>query len=584
MPQKPSIMTDFKSTGLHADLLKAIEALGFVEATPVQSEVIPRVLNSNRDLIALAQTGTGKTAAFGLPVLQHIDPDKPDTQAIILCPTRELCLQISRDLEAFAKHRKGIRSIAVYGGAPIGPQLKALSRGVHVIIATPGRMNDVLRRGKAKLSPVQFVVLDEADEMLDMGFQEDLETILAETPDKARTLLFSATMPRQMERMAGRYMTDPETITVGDRNSGSHDVEHEFCIIQARDRYAALKRLVDYHPDIYGIIFCRTRLETQQIAAKLMKEDYNADALHGDLSQAQRDRVMENFRMKNLQVLVATDVAARGLDVQDLTHVINYNLPDDLDVYTHRSGRTGRAGRQGTSITLVHGRETNKLRYIERMIKRPFKQISVPGGQDIVERQMVHLADRLTGVEVKEGQIERYLTAFTDKLAEVPREELIARIASLEFNRLLEFYRKAPDLNVKGRMDSRDSKGDRKQRDRGERRSSASGDSVTISINAGKRNGMSAQDMITLINRSSRGKRLDIGRIDIGTQFTTVEIPASEADRLTHVLDKAAYKGRALHARVVDGQDAPPDGRRFTRHNHHRMQQKRKGRNPRKRR
>jgi ATP-dependent RNA helicase DeaD len=427
-------MNSFIESGLKPEILTAIEAMGFINPTPIQQQTIPAILGSSNDLIALAQTGTGKTAAFGLPILTLADAGLTVPQALVLCPTRELCMQITSDLQKYAKDMNHLRSVAIYGGASIENQIKSLKKGCHFVVGTPGRVLDMIRRKALVLGNIRWLVLDEADEMLNMGFKEDLDTILSETPQKRQTLLFSATMPREIAEIASKYMQDPIEISVGKRNAGAENVRHEYYMVHARDRYLALKRIVDVSPSVYGIVFCRTRQETKDVADKLMQDGYNADALHGDLSQAQRDYVMNRFRIKNLQLLVATDVAARGLDVNDLTHIINYNLPDDLEVYIHRSGRTGRAGKSGVAVSIIHTRETGRIKDLERMTRKPFERKKVPGGKEICEKQLFNLVDRVENTEV-DPQIEQYLPVIYKKLEWLSREELIKHFVSVEFNR-----------------------------------------------------------------------------------------------------------------------------------------------------
>lgn len=438
----------FDELGLNPEILKAISRMGFETPTPVQAKVIPRLLENKGDMVALAQTGTGKTAAFGLPILNMLDHESRAPQALIMCPTRELCVQIARDLTAFAAGSPSVNIVAVYGGTPIQTQLRSLSRGAHIIVATPGRMLDILRRKRANLGGVERVILDEADEMLNMGFQEDLESILSEVPDTAHTLLFSATMPRQVASISRKYMKDAEEITVGQLNAGAENVTHECYVVHQRDRYLALKRLADFYPDMYAIVFCRTRQDTKSVANWLIRDGYNVDALHGDLSQDQRDNVMKKFRDKSLQILVATDVAARGLDVTDLTHVINYNLPDDLGSYTHRSGRTGRAGKSGISAVIINMREKGKVRRIEATIKKKFEYRDVPGGREICEAQLFSLVKRMKDVEVDHKQIDDFLPAIFESLKGMETEEIVKRFVSLEFNNLLKYYRGAKDLST----------------------------------------------------------------------------------------------------------------------------------------
>ncbi|MEN8143289.1 MAG: DEAD/DEAH box helicase, partial [Thermodesulfobacteriota bacterium] len=504
----------FADFGINNDLLKALTALGFEEPTPVQAQVIPVMLEQQGDLVALAQTGTGKTAAFGLPLIQLINTEEKQTQGLILCPTRELCMQVTRDLEAYGRHVAGLKILAVYGGASIEQQIKVLRRGVQIIVATPGRLNDLIRRGRVDISKVRYAVFDEADEMLQMGFQEELNSILAKTPKDKKTLLFSATMSKGVAAIAGKYMSDPVELTVGQRNAGAENVNHEYYMVQARDRYPALKRIVDNCPDIYSIIFCRTRHETNDVAHKLIQDGYNADALHGDLSQVQRDQVMKKFRNGNLQILVATDVAARGLDVNYLTHVINYNLPDDFANYTHRSGRTGRAGRSGTSVAIIHLKEQFKIREIEKKIKKKFKQCRVPSGVEICKKQLVRLVDVVSKVEVDHEQIDPLYAEIAGKLEAMDREELIKKFVSLEFNRFLKYYKNAPDLNIRGGEKKRPVK---KGRLRGERPNNTNHSQkfTRFFLNVGRRQGIMPQELIGKINGIPGGGRIKIGKIDI---------------------------------------------------------------------
>ena len=533
----------FAAAGLRPEIVAAVAELGFETPTPIQAETIPAILASGRDLIALAQTGTGKTAAFGLPLVQQVDPANQAVQALILCPTRELGIQIYGDLAQFAKYLPGIKVLAVYGGTPIPPQVQALRRGAQIVAGTPGRVLDLVRRGALDLSQVGWVVLDEADEMLNMGFQEDLEAILSETPAEKQTLLFSATMPAPIARMAQQYMDNPAEIAVGTRNAGAEQVSHAFYVVQARDRYAALKRLVDMHPDIYGIVFCRTRHETQEVARKLRQDGYQADALHGDLSQAQRDEVMDRFRSRHLQVLVATDVAARGLDVNDLTHVINYELPDDPEVYVHRSGRTGRAGKEGVALSLVHSREGRKVSSLERMVGKSFTRLMVPSGREICERQLLHLVEKVREVEVDETEIAPFLPAIYAQLEGLSREELIQHFISVEFNRFLSYYQDAPDLNVKGRTQAT-----------GHERVSFS----QLFINLGYRDQINPHRLMGLVNEMLPGKRLRIGKIDISRNFTLFEVEAPMADAVVQALSRAASpEGRPIEIRHARGPQGP---------------------------
>lgn len=535
----------FDDFGLAPGIRRAITDLGFEKPTPVQTRVIPFLMTADRDLVALAQTGTGKTAAYGLPILHRTDPASRLTQTLILCPTRELCVQIARDLQGFAAHTKGIHIQAIYGGASMDVQMRALERGAHIIVATPGRMNDMLRRGRAQLSHVQHVVLDEADEMLNMGFQEELEAILKTVPKGVRTLLFSATMPRQVAVIAGRYMNTPEEITIGERNSGSDTVSHEYYMVHARDRYAVLKRIIDVYPSIYGIIFCRTRVETQEVASRLMADGYNADALSGELNQSQRDRVLGSFRTRHLQLLVATDVAARGLDVTDLTHVINFSLPVEAAQYTHRSGRTGRAGKPGISVVILNMREEHKIGTLERMVKKRFEHKQVPSGREVCAAQLHGMLERVRQAEVAQAEIAPYVDQIEAILSDLPAMEVLKRFVSLEFNRFLTYYKDAPDLNARGSSSSdRGEKGPRRERARGEM--------TGFIINLGGRNGLTPGDLINLINRASRGPVFDIGRIQIDNDRSYFEASGADTRILTDPRGLPSYKGRKIMIRTFE--------------------------------
>ncbi|MEE4257628.1 MAG: DEAD/DEAH box helicase, partial [Bacteroidales bacterium] len=492
----------FNEMGLDAPLLKAIDELGFITPTPIQQQVIPGILSDSQDLIALAQTGTGKTAAFGLPLIQMADIQEFDIQALILCPTRELCIQITKDLKDFSKYTKGFKVVPVYGGASVEPQIKSVKKGVHIVVGTPGRMLDLIKRKVVKVSKIKWLVLDEADEMLNMGFKEDLDAILAGTPQDKQTLLFSATMPKEILRIANRYMHDPEQLSVGRETVGADNVRHEYYVTQAKYRYEVLKRIADMNPKIYGIVFCRTRRETKEVADKFMGDGYNADALHGDLSQSQRDHVMSRFRNKHLQMLVATDVAARGLDVNDLTHVINYNLPDELDVYVHRSGRTGRAGKSGVSIAIVHSRETNKIKTLQKITGKTFKRKPIPDGREICKKQLFNLIDKVENVELNEEQVQEFLPEILKKLDWLSREDLIKHFVSVEFNRFSSYYKNAPDLNVDAEKPAQGRDRDRnRDREKNEGRNKRySKEFSRFFINLGKLNNLSTARMIGLIN------------------------------------------------------------------------------------
>ena len=525
----------FKELNLREEILSAIGELGFEFPMPVQEKVIPFMLEQNTDLVALAQTGTGKTAAFGLPLLEQTDPSQKKVQALVLAPTRELCIQISNDLKNFSKYLK-TRVVPVYGGEDIRTQLKQLDTTPQIIVATPGRLIDLIDRGQIKLDAIRSLVLDEADEMLNMGFKEDIETILSTTPDTRRTTLFSATMPAEIARIAKKYMKEYTEITVGNRNAGSDNVSHIFYVSQAKQRYLVLKRIVDLNPDIYGIVFCRTRQETKEVADHLMRDGYNADALHGDLSQAQRDTVMQKFRIRNLQLLVATDVAARGLDVSDLTHVINYNLPDDVEIYTHRSGRTGRANKKGVSVSIIHSKEKFKIKDIERMLGKKFEQQQIPNGLEVCKKQLFHMIDRMEKVEVNEEQIAPYMTQIMKQLEYLDKTELLKRFVSLEFNRFLDYYKDSEDLNYHEKE-----RGPRKERDerdgRGSREESGDkrfrrGQKVRLKVNVGNREGINPSRLLGIINDIVGDKTISIGDIEVTNKFTFFDVFADQLDKV----------------------------------------------------
>ena len=561
-----SLLT-FDDLGVSAPLMQAVEELGFEHPMPIQAQVIPVILGhteagEGRDVVGLAQTGTGKTAAFGLPVLQNIDLRKAEPQALVLAPTRELCLQIASDLQDYSKYLKGIAILPVYGGSSIGSQIGALKRGVHVVVATPGRLIDLMERGAVSLAKVKTLVLDEADEMLYMGLQEDIETIQGCVPEDQRTMLFSATMPKTIAEIAKKYLNNAVEITIGHKNAGSANVNHVYYLVHAKDKYAALKRIVDYYPNIYGIIFCRTKLDTQEIAKNLMDEGYNADALHGDLSQEQRDLVMRKFRTRHLQLLVATDVAARGLDVDDLTHVINYGLPDDLEVYTHRSGRTGRAGKKGTSICIVHIKERRRLKDIERFIGKQFEKGQIPTTERIIEKQLFNLADRLEKVDVQEEQIEKYMDSVLKKLGWLSAEDLVKRIVSLEFNRMLEFYKGSENLDIPEERKPREKGAKREKRERGAVKDGAEGKAVQaepgftrIFINLGKRDGIFPKQLIALMNAHVH-HRIEMGRIDLLSNFSFFEVPEQDARFVIKDMDGADWKGRRVSVSIA-GEEQP---------------------------
>ena len=540
-------MGNFKDLGVNKGLLKAVEEMGFVSPTAVQELAIPYLLKGKKDLIALAQTGTGKTAAFGLPCIQHVDRKVKDVQTIVLCPTRELCIQISMDLMKFAKHLDYVKIVAVYGGTSIENQIKSMKKGVQIIVGTPGRTKDLINRRVLKLDIVNKVVLDEADEMLSMGFKEDLNYILDTTSKNRQTMLFSATMSKEVRSISKKYMKDAEEITVERLNSGAKNVEHHVYNVNSKDKYDTLKRIADFNTDIYGIVFCRTRRETQQIANKLMNDGYNADAIHGELSQSQRDDVMSKFRQKSLQILIATDVAARGLDVDSLTHVINYSLPDDPEVYTHRSGRTGRAGKNGISIAISNSREGRKLKSIENKSQINFIRKDVPSGKDICSKQLFKLIERIQKVKVDQKQIEPFLEDIYSKLESLSREDLIKHFVSAEFNKFLDYYNKSKDV-----------KNENKRNDKGENRkpfnerSSNRNSFINFSINIGRKNGVSPIELISLINRALKSNEIEIGGIDIRESYTIFEIDGSIKNDLIKKIPKIDFNGNSLSIKQTE--------------------------------
>lgn len=547
-------MKTFEELGVREDIIKAISELGFVNPMPIQEKVIPHLLNEDNDIIALAQTGTGKTAAFGLPMLQRIDVDIEKPQALIIAPTRELCLQIAGDLADYSKYIDNLKVLPVYGGSSIESQIKMLRRGVHIVVATPGRLLDLIKRNTVNMELVRTVILDEADEMLNMGFIDDINEILTHVPDDRKMLLFSATMPNEIEKIAKNYMHDPQEIVVGSRNEGAENVRHIYYMVHARDKYLALKRVADYCPSIYGIIFCRTRRETQEVADWLISDGYNADSLHGDLSQAQRDLVMKKFREHNIQLLVATDVAARGLDVDNLTHVINYGLPDDIATYTHRSGRTGRAGKTGVSVSIVHLREKGKIKDIEKRIGKAFERKEVPSPKEIITKQLFNLADRLEKVSVDEEQINEYLPGILKKLEWLSTEDLLKRVLSLEANRLLEYYKDArvldvPETEKKSRKKGEKNGGNRSTDDK-DRRTGEEG-YERVYINCGKADGFFAPNLIELINQSVKGQRVDIGRIDLLSGYSLFDIRKGEAHRVISALKGGDFFGKRIYCEIA---------------------------------
>ena len=529
-------MQTFKDFGLMPEIVEAVTEMGFETPTPIQEKTIPILLDSEKDMVGLAQTGTGKTAAFGLPVIQNTDVDSPNIQTLILSPTRELCVQISKDLKNYAKYVKGYNIVAIYGGASVETQIKELKKNVHIVVGTPGRTIDLIKRKKLKVSNIKTLILDEADEMLNMGFKEELDKILEFTPDEKQTLLFSATMPKHIVSIAEKYMKKPEKVVIGKQNTGAENVDHVFYMVRAADRYKVLKRIADINPKIYGIVFCRTRRETKEVADRLIQDGYNADALHGDLSQAQRDAVMKKFRSKHLQILVATDVAARGIDVNDLTHIINYNLPEDPEIYTHRSGRTGRAGKKGVSIIIIHSRETRKLKQIEKIIGKEIKRQLVPTGPEICKKQLYNLVDVVENVEVDNSQIEPFLDEIYKKLSWLTREELIKRFVSVEFNRFLDYYKNAPDLNLNlsEKSDRREKKGKRRGGDENYSR---------FYINIGSAKGMNPANIIGLINEKTQDRNLPIGKIEIMKKFSFFEVDGKFQEKILNAFKDIHHKG-----------------------------------------
>ncbi len=548
-------MINFEEMGFTPGILKAIQELGFEQPLPVQSKVIPHMLGGESDIIALAQTGTGKTAAFGLPLVQATDTDINSTQALILCPTRELCIQITGDLTDYSKYTGSLRILSVYGGASIDNQIRGLKKGAHIIVATPGRLIDLIGRGAARLNNVKTVILDEADEMLNMGFLDSINEILEEVPEGRRTLLFSATMSSEIASIARKYMNNPVEITIGTKNSSAENVSHAYYIVHARDKYKVLKRIADFEPDIYAIVFCRTRKETQEVASKLINDGYNADALHGDLSQAQRDAVMQKFRLRNLHMLVATDVAARGLDVDDLTHVINFSLPDDAEIYTHRCGRTGRAGKTGISISLVHLREKQNLQKIERLVKKSFKSMPIPTGSEICGKQLFNWISKLETVSTDHQEIEKFLPDIKVKLAGMDREEFIRRVVSLEFDRFLDDYRNGEDISdiLPENDTSYERPGKRGSREK------YSGNYTRLFINLGKSDGFYPEQLIELVNTNTKGRKVPIGKIDLLKSFSFFEVESGYADDLIKALNNAKFMNQKVAVEVAQPKNGKPE-------------------------
>jgi ATP-dependent RNA helicase DeaD len=558
---------EFKELPLSESTLKAVEKMGFKEPTPIQEKVIPLLLETQRDVTGLAQTGTGKTAAFGLPLIELVDTNKREIQGLVLCPTRELCLQINREMELFSKFTKDLRIVPVYGGKDMGSQIRSLKMNPQILVATPGRLVDMIKRGVVDISKLRYLIMDEADIMLNMGFRDELDFILASSPDERQTLLFSATMPPEVARIAKEYMTDPIEIAMGKKNEGTDTIEHYFYLVQARDRYNALKRLVDFNPGIYGLVFCRTRADTQMVADRMLKDGYNVDALHGDMTQQQREFVMKKFREQSLQILVATDIAARGLDVNNLTHVIHYELPDDIESYNHRSGRTGRAGRRGTSCAIVNMREKYKIKRIEKTLGRKILEAPVPLGADICEQQLMDLIDRVQTVDVDEEQIAPYIGVIEDKLRDLDRNTLLKHFISMEFNRFLSYYGNQQDLQPVKAENFRDRGRDRAG-DRGGFRGNRDNSNVRyvhMNMNLGHRDRISPQHIISMINRSTKGSKVPIGRIDIGPTKSSVQIDAAYASQVEEALSRVPFEGKKIRLDVQKDAPAGSEGGSFNR-------------------
>ena len=567
--KKQKNLKTFEELGVCEEIRNAITELGFEQPMPVQEEVIPYLLGNRNDIIALAQTGTGKTAAFGIPLLQRTDARVKQTQALVLSPTRELCLQIADDLKDFAKYMEGINVVPVYGGTSIENQIRALKHGAQIIVATPGRLIDLMNRGAARLEAVKNVVLDEADEMLNMGFSESINEILAGVPTDRNTLLFSATMSRDIERIAHSYLHEPKEIVVGSRNEGAEHVNHVYYMVNAKDKYLALKRIVDFYPKIYAIIFCRTKRETQEIADKLIHDGYNAESLHGDLSQQQRDLTMQKFRQHLTQLLVATDVAARGLDVDDLTHVVNFGLPDDIESYTHRSGRTGRAGKKGTSIAIVHTRERHKMRSIEKEIGKEFVQGAIPTPQEICKKQLYKVMDEIVKVDVNDEEIAPFMADINRYFEFMDKEDVIKKMVSMEFGRFLAYYADAPEIENPAEKRKEAKKGGGKDRPqaqgkRGGAPRKAEAGYRRLFINLGKTDGFYPGEVMQFINRHVKGRQ-EVGHIDLKDKFSYIEVPERDARRVMAAIDGTVYKGRAVRCNDADQDGASPQGEKASR-------------------
>ena len=548
-------MNEFEGLGLNEKLVKAVADLGFTNPTSIQSKAIPILLSGTTDFVGLAQTGTGKTAAFGLPLLQLIDPAQKYPQALIVCPTRELCLQICNDIQEYKKYSANISAEPVYGGASIVMQIRALRKGVQIVVATPGRLIDMIERKAVDLEKVKYVVLDEADEMLNMGFRDDIDFVLKNTVNRESTWLFSATMPTEVRAIAKNFMQNPQEVTVGKKNTANVNIDHCYFITPAHSRFETLKRLVDFNPGMYAIIFTRTRLDAQNISEKLSKEGHDVEALHGDLTQQQRDRVMQRFRNKDIQILIATDVAARGIDVDDITHVINFELPDDIEVYTHRSGRTARAGKSGICISICHSRETYKIRQLEKMINAQFHKLDIPSGKDVCRKQFFHFMDKLINTDISNGSYETYMPDLQNKFADISKEEVLKRVAALEFDHFLKYYENAEDLNA--RQDFRERRNDNNRYPNSNRREKPSyqRDSgfTRLFINLGTKDGFYKASFLQYILDESNLKKEVLGRIDLRDMNAWVEVDKSAAGKMIKSLDGKKYNGRQIRMNEADG-------------------------------
>ncbi|TAH08820.1 MAG: DEAD/DEAH box helicase [Sphingobacteriia bacterium] len=555
-------MMTFEGLGIDARLIQATTELGYINPTAIQEQAIPILLSGTNDFIGLAQTGTGKTAAFGLPLLHIIDATAKYPQALVVCPTRELCMQIVKEVELFKKYMTGVSVVAVYGGASIGLQIRDLKRGVQIIVATPGRLIDLIERKAINLEQIKYVVLDEADEMLNMGFQDDIEFILKNTPQRDSTWLFSATMPTEIRKVSKRYMKDPKEVTVGKVNMANKSIDHQYYVTTAHHRYETLKRIIDFNPGIYGIIFTRTKLDAQEISERLTREGYDIDALHGDLTQGQRDKVMGQFRDKSLQLLIATDVAARGIDVQGITHVINFELPDDVEIYTHRSGRTGRAGNHGICVSIVHAKEAYKLKQIERINNSQFHKLDIPSGKDVCRKQFFHFMDKLLSTDISHGDYETYVPMLAEKFADISKEEILKRVAAMEFDRFLKYYENSEDLNIRerDRTIKREPNADRNDRsrsrdaDRGDSRKEYKGGGgySRLFVNLGTKDGFFKASFLQFVLDMSDLKKEVLGKIDMKDMNSWIEIDKGSAQQMIRALDGKKYKGRSIRMNDAD--------------------------------